>query len=49
MRKLFYLSGKTLSRQRIRAAARKNESGASGDKEVGKDPREGLERAENDL
>ena len=48
-RKPFYLSGKTLPRQRRKAGARKNESEASGEGETGIDPRKGTERAENDL
>ena len=49
MRKPFYLSGKTLPRQRRKAGARKNESGAPKDEEIGIDPRKGTEKAENDL
>ena len=48
-RKPFYLSGKTLMRKRRKARARKSESGAQGDEEIGIDPHEGIEITENGL
>ena len=48
-RKPFYLSGKTLLRQRRKAGARKSKSGAPGEEETGIDPCEGTKRKENSL
>ena len=49
VRKPFYLSGKTLSRKKRKAGARKSENEAPGDEETEIDPHEGIERIENGL